>query len=85
MGSFDVEPFLLSFRLAAVTTLLLFVVSVPLAWMLANWRSPLKPVIETFFSLPIVLPPTVLGFYLLFWEVGWCKFSGECKMWKGWS
>ncbi|ANT64235.1 MULTISPECIES: molybdate ABC transporter permease subunit [Prosthecochloris] len=65
MGSFDVEPFLLSFRLAAVTTLLLFVLSVPLAWMLANWRSPFKPVVETLFSLPIVLPPTVLGFYLL--------------------
>ncbi len=62
---FDVEPFLLSFRLAAITTILLFIVSVPLAWKLSQTRSGAKPFIEALVSMPIVLPPTVLGFYLL--------------------
>ncbi len=62
---FDMEPFLLSFRLAAITTLLLFVLSVPLAWKLSRTRSVFKPFIEALISMPIVLPPTVLGFYLL--------------------
>lgn len=62
---FDVEPFLLSFRLAAITTVTLFVISVPLAWVLSRTRSRSKPFIEALVSMPIVLPPTVLGFYLL--------------------
>ena len=62
---FDAEPFLLSFRLAAVTTIVLFIVSVPLAWKLSQTRSRSKPFIEALVNMPIVLPPTVLGFYLL--------------------
>ena len=62
---FDIEPFLLSFRLAAITTVILFAVSLPLAWKLSQTRSVFKPLIEAFISMPIVLPPTVLGFYLL--------------------
>lgn len=62
---FDAAPFLLSFRLAAVTTVVLFIVSLPLAWTLSQTRSRLKPFIEALVSMPIVLPPTVLGFYLL--------------------
>ncbi len=62
---FDVEPFLLSFRLSAITTIVLFIVSVPLAWKLSQTRSRSKPFIEALVSMPIVLPPTVLGFYLL--------------------
>ncbi|RNA64343.1 molybdate ABC transporter permease subunit [Prosthecochloris sp. ZM_2] len=65
MQGFDPEPFLLSFRLAALTTLILFVVCVPIAWWLSGSTSRLKPVIEALSSMPIVLPPTVLGFYLL--------------------
>ena len=65
MNQFDMEPFLLSFRLAAITTILLFVFSVPLAWKLSQTRSKSKPFIEALVSMPIVLPPTVLGFYLL--------------------
>ena len=48
-----------------VTTILLFVVSVPLANWLAETKSKIKPIIESIISLPLVLPPTVLGFYLL--------------------
>ena len=65
MNHFDTEPFLLSFRLAAITTILLFLFSVPLAWKLSQTRSRSKPFVEALISLPIVLPPTVLGFYLL--------------------
>ena len=65
MNQFDIEPFLLSFRLAAITTILLFIFSVPLAWKLSQTRSKSKPFIEALVSMPIVLPPTVLGFYLL--------------------
>ncbi|HEY2662273.1 MAG TPA: molybdate ABC transporter permease subunit [Caulobacteraceae bacterium] len=52
-------------RLAAITTALLLVLATPLAWWLARRRSAWKEVIAAIVSLPIVLPPTVLGFYLL--------------------
>ena len=61
----DWEPLILTFRLAFITTLLLLVVSIPLAYWLAYSRSRTKPVVETLVSMPLVLPPTVLGFYLL--------------------
>ncbi|MBT8219059.1 MAG: molybdate ABC transporter permease subunit [Bacteroidia bacterium] len=61
----DWGPIILTFRLAIITTLLLFVISIPLAYWLAYSRSRIKPVIETLVSMPLVLPPTVLGFYLL--------------------
>lgn len=61
----DFDPLFLTFKLASVTTLLLFVISVPLAYWLSNTQSKIKPVIETLISMPLVLPPTVLGFYLL--------------------
>jgi len=51
--------------LAAVATLTLLVVGTPLAWWLANTRSRLKPVWSALVAMPLVLPPTVLGFYLL--------------------
>jgi len=65
LSSLDFSPFLLSFKLATITTLILFVFSLPLAWYLAQTHSRVKPFIETFTALPIVLPPSVLGFYLL--------------------
>ncbi|WP_294345058.1 molybdate ABC transporter permease subunit [Prosthecochloris sp.] len=64
-SGFDIQPFLLSFRLAAITTVMLFIISVPLAWKLSQTRSRSKPFVEALVSMPIVLPPTVLGFYLL--------------------
>lgn len=59
------SPILLTFQLAAVTTILLFVLAIPLANWLTYTKSKWKPVIETLVSMPLVLPPTVLGFYLL--------------------
>jgi len=61
----DWQPLWLTFKLAAITTFLLLLLGIPLAWWLANSRSRLKPVAEAIISLPIVLPPSVLGFYLL--------------------
>jgi molybdate transport system permease protein len=59
------SPIILSFKLAIVTTVVLLVISIPLANWLAFSRTRMKPVIETLVSMPLVLPPTVLGFYLL--------------------
>jgi molybdate transport system permease protein len=61
----DFTPFLLSFKLAGVTTLILFFISLPLAWYLSQTKSKKKPFIEAITALPIVLPPSVLGFYIL--------------------
>ncbi len=65
MFDLDLTPFLLSFKLAGLTTLILFVLSMPLAWYLSQTRSRMKPVLEAMTALPIVLPPSVLGFYIL--------------------
>jgi molybdate transport system permease protein len=61
----EFEPFLLSFKLAGITTLILFILSVPLAWYLSQTKSKMKPIWESLTALPIVLPPSVLGFYIL--------------------
>ncbi len=55
----------LTAQLAATTTLLLLILGAPLAWWLARTRSALKPVLASLVAMPLVLPPTVLGFYLL--------------------
>lgn len=55
----------LTLKLAGLTTLLLLLLGTPLAWWLARTRSPLKGPIGAVVALPLVLPPTVLGFYLL--------------------
>ena len=61
----EFEPFLLSFKLAGLTTIILFIISVPLAWWLSQTKSKMKPIWESLTALPIVLPPSVLGFYIL--------------------
>ncbi len=61
----DLVPFAVSFNLALWTTAILLVVSFPLAWLFATHRGRWVPWVESLFSLPLVLPPTVLGFYLL--------------------
>jgi molybdate transport system permease protein len=61
----DLGPLWLSIALAGVTTILLLLLGTPLAWWLARTRSAAKPAIEAVTALPLVLPPTVLGFYFL--------------------
>lgn len=63
--SIDLGPLWLTLQLAGITTLILFVLGTPLAWWLAHTRSRVRPVVEAITALPLVLPPTVLGFYLL--------------------
>ena len=59
------QPLWLSVQLAAITTIVLIVVATPVAWWLAQSSSRWKPIVQTTVALPIVLPPTVMGFYLL--------------------
>lgn len=63
--NYDLQPLLLTFRLAAVTAAILAVIGIPLAFWIAHSRARFKPVVETLVSMPLVLPPSVLGFYLL--------------------
>ncbi len=65
LKNIDLTPFILSFKLAGITTLILFIISLPLAWYLSQTKSKNKPYLEAITSLPIVLPPSVLGFYIL--------------------
>lgn len=60
-----IETILLTLELAAVTTVVLLLIGVPLAWWLARSKAWGKEIVAVIVSLPIVLPPTVLGFYLL--------------------
>lgn len=71
-------------KLAFASTFGLMVIAVPLAWWLANTRNRIKPVIEALTTLPLVLPPTVFGFYLLIlfspeFPIGsfWVRVTGE--------
>jgi len=61
----DLSPIWLTLKLAAITTLLLLAIGLPVAWWLSKGRSVFKTIIEAIITMPLVLPPSVLGFYLL--------------------
>ena len=63
--SLDYQPIILTLQLAAVTVLVLLVIGIPISWWLAHTRTRFRPIFEAIVALPLVLPPTVLGFYLL--------------------
>jgi len=65
LDSTDLAAIWLTLKLASVVTLLLLVIGTPLAWWLTRTRSPMKRVVGALVALPLVLPPTVIGFYLL--------------------
>ena len=65
LSSADLTAILLTVRLALVTTVLLLLIATPIAWWLARGRSNLRTVIGAIVTLPLVLPPAVIGFYLL--------------------
>lgn len=67
MSAGDWQAIGVTLRLAAVTTLVLVLLGTPLAWWLARTRSRTASWVESLVALPLVLPPTVLGFYLLVW------------------
>ncbi len=77
-------PLWLSIQLAALTTVLLLFIATPIAWWLARTRSAARTFVEAAVALPIVLPPTVMGFYLLvvlgpYGAIGgwWVELTGE--------
>ena len=61
----DIQALLTTLEMAAISTLILMIIGTPLAWYLAHMQSRAKVWLEAFVALPLVLPPTVLGFYLL--------------------
>jgi molybdate transport system permease protein len=61
----DLDTLLLTFKVASIATLLMLLLGTPLAWWLARTHSAWKGIINAVVALPLVLPPTVLGFYLL--------------------
>ena len=65
MNSEFLQTLYLTFKLAISTTVILFIVGLPAAWFLAYSRFRFKPVVEALVSMPLVLPPTVLGYYIL--------------------
>ncbi|MFT4763543.1 MAG: molybdate transport system permease protein [Oleispira sp.] len=65
LTSEDWQAIFLTLRLATLVTVILLVIATPVAWWLTTTRSKLKPVISAIVALPLVLPPTVIGFYLL--------------------
>lgn len=65
MEAISLEPVWLSLKLAAVTTAFLLVLATPLAWWLARTKSAWRAPISAIVTLPLVLPPSVLGFYIL--------------------
>lgn len=74
----DIRALLLTLRLAACTTAILLVIAVPLAWWIASGRSVARALAQTVVALPLVLPPTVLGFYLL---VALGPLTGFGRLW----
>ncbi|MCD6258204.1 MAG: molybdate ABC transporter permease subunit [Helicobacteraceae bacterium] len=65
LANLEFTPFILSFKLSLITTIILFFISLPLAWYLSQTRSKFKAPLEALTALPLVLPPSVLGFYIL--------------------
>ena len=61
----DLSAIWLTLQLASLTTLILLVVGTPIAWWLTHTRSRLRGPVGAIVALPLVLPPTVIGFYLL--------------------
>ena len=65
LNEFDITALFITLKLASVSTLILLLLGTPLAWWLSQTRWKLKTILEAIIALPLVLPPTVLGFYLL--------------------
>jgi molybdate transport system permease protein len=65
LGPQDWQAIDVTLRLCLYTTLILLVIATPLAWWLSSTRSPMRTAVQALVALPLVLPPTVLGFYLL--------------------
>ncbi len=80
----DWQAVLLTIELATVTTMVLLVIATPLAWWLAHARTRGAALVSALVAMPLVLPASVLGFYLLvvFGPQGW---GGQATQWLGWG
>jgi molybdate transport system permease protein len=78
----DIDTLLLTFKVASIATVLLLMFGTPLAWWLARTHSGWKGIINAIVALPLVLPPTVLGFYLLV-LMGPAGAIGKLTSWLG--
>ena len=65
LNEYDISALLVTMKLASLTTIILILVGTPIAWWLSQTRFKFKAVVEAIIALPLILPPTVLGFYLL--------------------
>ncbi|BEU03149.1 molybdate ABC transporter permease [Agarivorans sp. OAG1] len=79
MSDAEYQAIILSVKLATISCLILLLLGTPLAWWLARSQSKLKHIVEAVVALPIVLPPTVLGFYLL---IGFAPNSFLGQWWQ---
>jgi molybdate transport system permease protein len=82
LTSADLGALFLTFKVASIATLLMLLLGTPLAWWLARTRSNWKGIINAIVALPLVLPPTVLGFYLLV-LMGPAGAIGKLTTWLG--
>ena len=80
----DLSAILLTLQLASVTTVLLLLIATPIAWWLVHTQSGWRAPIAALVALPLVLPPTVLGFYLLI-VLGPLGPIGRFTQWAGWG
>ena len=65
LNDLDISAIIVTIKLASLSTAILILIGTPLAWWLSQTRVKFKVIIEAFIALPLILPPTVLGFYLL--------------------
>jgi len=65
LNEYDISALLVTLKLASITTVILILIGTPIAWWLSQTRFKFKAVVEAIIALPLILPPTVLGFYLL--------------------
>ena len=84
LSSDDLSAVWLTLKLASLTTVVLLVLATPMAWWLARTTSPWRTPINAIVALPLVLPPTVLGFYLLV-ALGPNGPAGQLTQWLGWG
>ena len=80
----DLSAIFLTLQLASITTVLLLFLATPVAWWLAHTKSAWRAPIASLVALPLVLPPTVLGFYLLI-ALGPLGPVGQFTQWAGWG
>lgn len=84
ISSADLDTLWLTCKIATVSTSLMLLIGTPLAWWLTRTTSPFKGIINSIVALPIVLPPSVLGFYLLI-LMGPAGPVGKLTQWLGWG